>query len=80
MTAQEISSLDPYEGYPNIYNRINITMNTFEQNAETGRMEARNIDGQAYVRVKENEPFVFPCIAYLRACCKTIYSNKKLQA
>ena len=44
----------------------------------SGAFMARNIEGQAYIRVKENEPFVFPSNEYVRACCKTIYMSRKL--
>ena len=30
MTAAEISALDPFEGYPSWYNRVNITMEAFD--------------------------------------------------
>ena len=30
MTAAEIAALDPFEGYPSWYNRVNITMETFD--------------------------------------------------
>ena len=46
--------------------------------ANTGAFVSRNIEGQTYIRVKDNEPFVFPSNEYIRACCKTIYLSRKL--
>ena len=34
MTDAEISALDPFEGYPNIYNRFDVNMIAFMPNQE----------------------------------------------
>ena len=75
MTDEEISSLDPFEGYPNVYNRQNLDLVTYDSDQND-----LIISAQAYIRVKPNEPFVYPCPAYQRQCCKTIYSYRKLMA
>ena len=80
MTDKEISRLDPYEGVPTVYDRKEISMVAYEVDDEPAQVGAHNIEGQAYVRVKVNEPFVWPCVEYMRACCKTIYKSRQLMA
>ena len=73
MTSDEIESLDPYEGYPYVYDRKKVTM----KSTMGGKEET--LEGEAYIRVKTNEEFVFPCDSYLRACAKTIYKCLQLE-
>ena len=39
MTDAEISALDPFEGYPNIYNRFDVNMIAFTPNQEGALVE-----------------------------------------
>lgn len=55
MTHDEISRLDPFEGYPTWYNRVDIQMT----NLNTKEL----IKGQAYIQVS-NKEFHEPCDAY----------------
>ena len=80
MTDKEIRKLDPFEGVPKIYNRIGLLLVAYEMDPEKGQVRAHNIVGQAYVRVKVDEPFVWPCMEYMRACCQTIYRSRQLMA
>ena len=79
LTDAEISALDPYEGYPRVYNRFDVNMVAFVPNQE-GVLAEQQIAGQAYIRVKPDEPFTFPCPEYITATCKTIYMSRKLRA
>ena len=83
MTQREIESLDPYEGYPYVYDRLPVTLTAFVGSNQMsdrvkGRVQEKTVDGIAYVRVQENEDFVQPCDAYVKACCKTVYKCRQL--
>ena len=72
MTAEEITKLDPYEGYPNVYNRLPITLNVYHKNASI------QVRGEAYVQVNPSV-FTDPCDKYKIACTKTIYLSRLLR-
>ena len=93
MTLKEISKLDPFEGYPFKYIRVNISLDVYINN---NKFDTTNKNGywidlntydvnsivQAYViRDKDKyNKFVDPSVKYKIACCKTIYTHYKLMS
>ena len=47
MTQEEISLLDPFEGYPTWYTRENISFDTYVKNGR--EIEQITVEGQAYI-------------------------------
>ena len=72
MTAEEINKLDPYEGYPNVYNRLPITLQVYYKDTSV------YVQGQAYVQVNPSV-FTEPCELYKIVCTKTIYLSRQLR-
>ena len=75
MTQEEISTLDPFEGFPSWYNREDITLETYVRNGD--ELEQTTVQGQAYIQTSQ-DTFVEPCLNYKIACCKTLYMHKRL--
>ena len=76
MTPAEIAALDPYEGYPSWYNRVDMSFTGFMK-GEDGNMAPVSLQGQAYIQTSQNT-YNEPCLNYKIACCKTIYLSRKL--
>ena len=68
MTKEEVAKLDPFEGFPNWYDRVAI---------ELTLSDGSIVFGQAYIQVN-NEEFIHPADIYLAACSKTIYLHRQL--
>ena len=71
MTPSEIASLDPYEGYPNLYNRFDMNMILH------GKEEL--VKGQAYIRQTDLNLFLYPSKEYLEACSRTQFLHEILK-
>ena len=63
-----MAKLDPFEGFPNWYNRVPI---------ELTLPDSTTVQGQAYIQVR-NEEFIHPADIYLVACSKTVYLHRQL--
>ena len=73
MTQDEISALDPFEGFPTFYNRVNISMSAYQESSK----EWTQIEGQAYIQTTQ-DVYVEPSLDYKIACCKTLYMHKRM--
>mmetsp|Transcript_6424 Transcript_6424/g.8603 ORF Transcript_6424/g.8603 Transcript_6424/m.8603 type:complete len:106 (+) Transcript_6424:213-530(+) len=71
MTHEEIAKLDPFEGFPNFYNRQAVAMLAYKD------ARWQPLDGEAYVQVLP-ETFDEPSLLYKIACCKTVFMHRKL--
>ena len=50
MTKAEIAALDPYEGYPSWYNRVDMTFTGYMKQGDSSQEpQAVNLQGQAYI-------------------------------
>ena len=80
MTKQEVESLDPYEAYPFKYDRKEIKLTAFKvSEGKEESTEGFELNCQAYVihEHKYND-FAEPSDEYKLACCKTIYTARRL--
>ena len=49
LTAAEVAALDPFEGYPDWYNREDITLDAFMKGEGDAQKSWRKIPAQAYI-------------------------------
>lgn len=77
MTATELALHDPYEGYPNRYNRYDITMEAFvrPEDGSDGPFVSTQLAGQAYIQTTQDN-YVEPCRPYKIACCRTVMKHR----
>ena len=71
MTEREIAALDPYEGFPIVYNRFDLDMILH------GKEEL--VKGQAYIRQTDRNMFLYPSPEYLEACSRTQFLHEILK-
>ena len=72
MTQAEIESLDPYEGYPSVYDRFSLEL--------TLHPSGEKVIGQAYIKMKQLNSFHFPSDAYLTAASRTQFLHQVLKS
>ena len=80
MTPEEVTSLDPFEGCPYKYCRKIVKLTAYKPTTVSGspRVEFK-VNSQAYIMPEDRfNDFCDPSPAYKIACCKTIYTARRL--
>ena len=80
MTKQEVESLDPYEGFPFKYYRKELKLTAFNvTDSSEAPAEGFELNCQAYVIHDDKyNDYAEPSDEYKLACCKTIYTARRL--
>ena len=81
MTMAEVEALDPFEAHPFKYLRQDVKVTAYNLNQETGLFtEPCELDTQAYIMREEvHNNWKGVPDAYKVACCKTMYTHRKLR-
>ena len=69
MSDSQVKKLDPFEGYPKKYDRVDLSM--------INPVKKTNFTGQAYI-MNDVSLFYEPCEKYKIACCKTVNHYNEL--
>ena len=75
LTQDQVFKLDKWERTPDHYYRDNIELHVY---TTLGENQTKQVRGQAYFQTKLEE-FVNPSHKYKVACCKTIFTSRKLR-
>ena len=74
MTEEEVAKLDGFEGYPRVYNRVQVKLVAHIFDPVTKEVKDEEIDGEVYTK-NDNSKYLGVYEPYLEACCKTLLTH-----
>ena len=77
-TKEEVDLLGTYEGYPVVYDRINVKIQAHFLDGFTGQVTTKEIDGQIFKKLDMGS-FHGVYEPYLKACSKTLLTHRMLK-
>ena len=81
MTPEQVAILDTYEGHPTFYKRTDLKVTAYDLDDATGYYTRPfELDSVGYIMLDEvSNTFEDVSEAYKIACCKTVYTHKKMR-